>query len=44
MDETLSALLTRIATALERLAPPQPLPLDLGGAEGFVWQAAQGHV
>ena len=34
MDET---LLRRIAEALERLAPPVPLPPDLGAAEAFVW-------
>jgi uncharacterized protein len=44
MDTTLSDLLTRIATALERLAPPPPLPVDLSGAEGFVWQPAQGRL
>jgi predicted AAA+ superfamily ATPase len=38
MDTTLTDLLTRIATALERLAPPPPPPIDLSGAEGFVWQ------
>jgi uncharacterized protein len=44
MDTTLTDLLTRIATALERLAPPPPLPVDLSGAEGFVWQPAQGRL
>jgi uncharacterized protein len=44
MDTTLSDLLTRIATALERLAPPPPVPVDLSGAEGFVWQPAQGRL
>jgi predicted AAA+ superfamily ATPase len=38
MDTTLNDLLTRIASALERLAPPPPAPIDLSGAEGFVWQ------
>jgi uncharacterized protein len=31
-------LLTRIAEALERLAPPPPGPPDLAGADAFVWQ------
>ena len=30
-------LLTRIAEALERLAPPPPGPPDLAGADAFVW-------
>jgi predicted AAA+ superfamily ATPase len=41
MDTTLTELLTRIATALERLAPPPPPPIDLSAAEGFVWQPAE---
>ncbi len=42
MDET-QALLERIASALERLAPAVPPRLALGGADAFVWQpAAQG--
>ena len=35
-------LLTRIAEALERLAPPPPAPPDLEGADAFVWQPATG--
>ena len=38
MDASLPALLTRIAEALERLAPPPPTAPDLGVADGFVWQ------
>jgi hypothetical protein len=34
-----SALLERIASALERLAPPPPGPPDLDGADAFVWHA-----
>jgi predicted AAA+ superfamily ATPase len=30
-------LLERIAAALERLAPPAPLPIDLLAADAFVW-------
>jgi predicted AAA+ superfamily ATPase len=36
------ALLTRIAEALERLAPPPPPAPDLTAADGFVWQPATG--
>ncbi len=32
-----TALLTRIAEALERLAPPPPAPTRLEGADAFVW-------
>ena len=32
-----AALLTRIAGALERLAPVAPAPLDFSAAEAFVW-------
>ena len=32
-----AALLTRIAEALERLAPPPPAPPSLEGADAFVW-------
>ncbi len=35
-----TALLTRIAEALERLAPPPPPTPDLAQADGFVWQPA----
>ncbi|MFZ5674901.1 MAG: ATP-binding protein [Pseudomonadota bacterium] len=34
-------LLSRIAVALERLAPAQPPPSDLGAAAAFVWNAQQ---
>lgn len=37
MDQRLIDLATRIAEALERLAPPPPAPLDLSAAEAFVW-------
>ena len=33
------ALLTRIAAALERLAPPPPTRPDLSAADAFVWQS-----
>lgn len=33
-------VLTRIAAALDRLAPPTPAPTDVFAADGFVWQPA----
>jgi predicted AAA+ superfamily ATPase len=44
MDTPLPELLSRIAAALERLAPPPPVPLDLSTAEGYVWQPAQSRL
>ncbi len=41
MDASLTDLLTRIAEALERLAPPAPARLDLAVAEGFTWHPAE---
>lgn len=35
----LAPILTRIADALERMAPPAPRALDLSAADGFVWHA-----
>ncbi len=37
-------LLTRIAEALERLAPPLPGRPDLQGADAFVWHPARGRL
>ncbi|MDI3306955.1 MAG: ATP-binding protein [Acetobacteraceae bacterium] len=37
MDHALLPALTRIAEALERLAPPAPEPPSLAGADAFVW-------
>ena len=42
--DALPALLTRIADALDRLAPPSPPPPDLGAADGFVWQPEEGRL
>jgi uncharacterized protein len=39
-DQSLTPLLERIATALERLTPPPPAALSLEGADAFVWEAA----
>ncbi len=35
----LVALVSRIADALERIAPPPPAPADIEAADAFVWQA-----
>jgi predicted AAA+ superfamily ATPase len=42
--DPLIALATRIAEALERLAPPPPAPLDLRLADAFVWHPLPGHL
>jgi len=39
MDADTIAVLTRIATALERLAPPPLAEVDLAAADAFVWHA-----
>jgi predicted AAA+ superfamily ATPase len=41
MDQLLPTL-TRIADALERLAPPPPGPLDLSTADAFIWHPQRG--
>ncbi|TWB59629.1 ATP-binding protein [Nitrospirillum viridazoti] len=38
-DSALLPLLTRIADALDRLAPPPPAPIDFQAADAFVWHA-----
>jgi predicted AAA+ superfamily ATPase len=40
MDHDLLPALTRIAEALERLAPPPPARADLSAADAFVWHPA----
>jgi uncharacterized protein len=40
MDPQLLATLTRVAEALERLAPPPPARADLSAADAFVWHPA----
>ena len=44
MSEDLNSLLARIAAALERLAPAEVQPADLGAAEAFVWHAEDGRL
>ncbi|MBW8723918.1 MAG: ATP-binding protein [Inquilinus limosus] len=44
MDPTQLKLLTRIADALERLAPPPPVPTDLASADAFTWDAEHGRL
>jgi predicted AAA+ superfamily ATPase len=39
MADDITLVLTRIAAALERLAPPPPAPLALDNADAFVWHA-----
>ncbi len=38
-DDSLIPLLIRIADALDRLAPPPPVALDIAAAAAFVWHA-----
>ncbi|GAN75897.1 ATP-binding protein [Acidisphaera rubrifaciens] len=44
MDERLILAATRIAEALERLAPPPPAAPDLTAADAYVWHPAQGRL
>jgi predicted AAA+ superfamily ATPase len=39
-----TALLSRIADALDRLAPPPPPPPDLADADAYVWHPAPPHL
>ena len=43
MDQALLATVTRIAEALERLAPPPAAPVDLAAADAFIWQPRTSH-
>lgn len=43
LDKLLPTL-ERIATALERMAPPAPIQNDLSAADAFVWQAEKGYL
>ncbi|SDF16358.1 ATP-binding protein [Thalassobaculum litoreum] len=44
LDADTHALLTRIADALDRLAPPPSEPSDIHAADGFVWNAEHGRL
>jgi predicted AAA+ superfamily ATPase len=44
LDPTRLQLLSRIADALERLAPPPPAPTDLASADAFTWDAEHGRL
>jgi len=44
MDQPLLDLMTRIADALERLAPPPPAAVDLTRADAFVWHPSPPHL
>ena len=44
MDQSTLDLLTRIAAALDRLAPPPPNSLDLSAADAFVWHPSPAHL
>ncbi len=44
MDQISLDFLTRIAAALERLAPPPPNALDLTAADAFVWHPSPAHL
>ena len=44
MDQRLLELATRIAEALERLAPPPPRAVALDAADAFVWHPAPPHL
>ncbi len=44
MDQRLHDLVTRIAEALERLAPPATPPMTLDDADAFVWHPNPAHL
>jgi uncharacterized protein len=44
MEPRLFDLISRIADALERLAPPPPPGVDLGQADAFVWHPQPAHL
>lgn len=41
-DQETNALLTRIADALDRIAPPPPPEPDVNAADAFIWHAQRG--
>jgi len=44
VDAEITALLTRITEALERIAPERPQNQDLGGADAFIWEPNPGRL
>jgi predicted AAA+ superfamily ATPase len=44
MDQRLLDIVTRLAEALERLAPPAPTKVDLSAADAFVWHPSPAHL
>jgi predicted AAA+ superfamily ATPase len=44
MDQRMIDLATRIAEALERMAPPPPKAVDLTSADAFVWHPSPAHL
>src|SRR5579885_3808480 len=40
MDQDLRTLLSRVAEALDRVAPPAPASADMDAAEAYIWHAA----
>ena len=44
MEQRLIELASRIAEALERLAPPPPAPPDFAGADAFIWHPRPPHL
>ena len=44
MDQRLTEIATRIAEALERLAPPPAPAIALEAAEAFVWHPSPPHL
>ncbi len=43
-NPALLPVLARIAEALERIAPPLPLPPDFEAADGFLWHGSEGRL
>ena len=44
MNQPMTDIVTRIAEALERLAPPPAPRLDLAAADAFVWHPSPAHL
>ena len=44
MDDRFLTMLTRLTEAVERIAPPPAPPVDLYGADAFVWHPVPAHL